>query len=42
MRWLDGVTDGMDVNTGKLWERVRDMGLACCSSWGCKELDTTG
>ena len=24
MRWLDGVTDGMDMNTGKLWEMVRD------------------
>ena len=24
MKWLDGITDAMDMNLGKLWKMVRD------------------
>ena len=42
MRWLDGITDSMDMNLIKLWEIAKDReNLACCSPWGCKESDTT-
>ena len=43
MRLLDGITDSMDMSLSKLWEIVKDREAwrACCSSWGCKELNTT-
>ena len=42
MRWLDGIIDSMDVNLSELRELVDGQGgLACCSSWGRKESDTT-
>ena len=41
MRWLDGVTDSMDMSLSKLQELVMDRGLACCSPLGHTELDTT-
>ena len=39
VRWLDPITDAMNMNLGKLLEIVTD--LACCSPWGHKELDRT-
>ena len=39
MRWLDGITDSMDMSLSEL--RDGQGGLACCDSWGCKELDMT-
>jgi len=41
MRWLDGVTDSMDMCLSKLWELVKDGSPACCSPWGCKEFNMT-
>ena len=39
MRWLDVITDAMDMNLGKLREVVRDKEAWC--AWGFKELDVT-
>ena len=34
MRWLDGITDSMDMGLGA---DDGQGGLACCGSWGCKD-----
>ena len=42
MRWLDGITDSIDMSLSKLPELVVGQGsLVCCSPQGRKELDTT-
>ena len=40
MKWLDGITDSMDMSF-EYTSGVGDGqgGLVCCSPWGCKELD---
>ena len=40
MRWLNGITDSMDMSLSKIWEMVKDSEM-CCSLWGHKESDTT-
>ena len=33
MRWLDGISDSMNVSLSKLWEMVKERSLVCCSPW---------
>ena len=39
MRWLDGMTDSIDMSLSRLRELVMDR--TCCSPWGRKESDMT-
>jgi len=41
MRWLDGITDSMEMSLSKLGDSEGQGSLECCSPWGHKELDMT-
>ena len=41
MRWLDSITDSMDVSLSKLWEIVKDGKSGVLSPWDQKESDMT-
>ena len=41
IRWLDGITNLMEMSLSRLWVGDGQGSLACCSPWGCKESDMT-